>query len=298
MLVNKQTLGTIFTNIKTTFNKAFDATPTVWPKIAMLMPSTTSQNDYAWLSNFPKMRRWIGAKHIKSLAAHKYTLVNDPYEATIGVHKHQIADDNIGFIGPQAQGAGYSAKQWPDELVIDAVNQGTSQICHDGQYFFDTDHEVGAASVSNKFTLPLDISTLAAAKASYGAVRTAMKLYKDEEGRPLNITPNVLLVGPGLEDDARSLMTNDRLEDGKPNPYKGTAEVVVDARISSDTDWYLLDTTKPVKPFIFQQREKPVMMSLTDITSDHVFSLGEFLFGCEARGAAGYGFWQLAAKGN
>ncbi|MDO6804636.1 Mu-like prophage major head subunit gpT family protein, partial [Wenyingzhuangia sp. 1_MG-2023] len=147
-----------------------------------------------------------------------------PYEATIGVHKHQIADDNIGFIGPQAQGAGYSAKQWPDELVIDAVNQGTSQVCHDGQYFFDTDHEVGTASVSNKFTLPLDISTLAAAKASYGAVRTEMKLYKDEEGRPLNITPNVLLVGPGLEDDARSLMTNDRLEDGKPNPYKGTAE--------------------------------------------------------------------------
>lgn len=298
MLVNKQTLGAIFTNIKTTFNKAFEAAPSKWQKIAMRVPSTGSQNDYTWLNNFPKMRRWIGAKHIKSLGAHKYTLVNDPFEATIGVHKHDIADDNIGFIGPQSEGAGYSAKQWPDELVFEAVNQGTSQICHDGQYFFDTDHEVGDASVSNKFALPLDISTQAAAKASYGAVRTAMKLFKDDEGRPLNVTPNVLLVGPALEDTANTLMTADRLEDGKPNPYKGTAEVVVDARIESDTAWYLLDTTKPILPFIFQDREKPQMMALTDITSDHVFNLGEFLFSCEARGAAGYGFWQLAAKGN
>jgi phage major head subunit gpT-like protein len=108
----------------------------------------------------------------------------------------------------------------------------------------------------------------------------------------------VLLVGPGLQDDANSLMTSDRLDDGKTNPYKGTATVVVDARLANSTDWYLLDTTKPVKPFIFQQREKPTMMSLTDITSDHVFNQGEFLFSCEARGAAGYGFWQLAAKGN
>jgi phage major head subunit gpT-like protein len=87
MLVNKQTLGTIFTNIKTTFNKAFEAAPSKWQQIAMLMPSTTSQNDYAWLSNFPKMRRWIGAKHIKSLAAHKYTLVN--HRCTQACHRRR-----------------------------------------------------------------------------------------------------------------------------------------------------------------------------------------------------------------
>lgn len=297
MLVNKDTLGNIFRNIKATFHKAFDSAPSKWQKVAMLVPSTTSIEDYAWLSNFPKMRLWIGEKFVKSLSANKYTLKNDPYEATIEVHKHQIADDQIGFIGPQAQGAGYSAKQWPDELVFEAVNKGTTTICHDGQYFFDTDHPVGDGSVSNKFAYPLSIATLAAAKASYGAVRSAMKMQKDEEGRPLNVNPNVILVATNLEDDANTLMTVDKLEDGKPNPYKGTAEVV-EAPWLEDNAWYLLDTTKPVKPFVFQEREKPQMVSQTDLTSDAVFNTGMFKFGAEARGAGGYGFWQLAFKGN
>jgi phage major head subunit gpT-like protein len=296
MLINKANIGQLFTNIKATFNKAFDSAPAQWQKIAMLVPSTTSVEDYAWLENFPKMRKWIGEKFVKSLKAFKYSLTNEPYEATIEIHKHQLADDQIGFLMPQAQGVGFSAKQWPDELVFDAVNKGTSTICHDGQYFFDTDHPVGDASVSNKYNLTLDISTQAAAKASYGAVRTAMKNQKDEEGRPLNVNPNILLVSTNLEDTANALMTNDRLEDGKPNLYKGTAEVVVAPWLDDDT-WYLLDTTKPVKPFVFQQREKPNMVSQTDINSDAVFNTGMFRFGAEARGTAGYGFWQLAFKG-
>jgi len=121
-----------------------------------------------------------------------------------------------------------------------------------------------------------------------------MKKFKDDEGRPLNVTPNVLLVGPALEDTANALMTNDKLEDGKPNPYKNTATVVVDARISSDTAWFLLDTTKPVKPFVFQDRKSPVFVEQTDAQSDDVFNRKKFKFGAEARAAFGFGFWQLA----
>jgi phage major head subunit gpT-like protein len=296
MLINKAVLTQIFTNIKATFNKAFDAAPSQWQKIAMRVNSTTSVEDYAWLNNFPKMREWIGEKFVKSLETNKYSLKNKPYEATVEILRDNIEDDQLGFIGPQAQGAGFAAKQWPDELVFDAVNQGTSTICHDGQYFFDTDHPVGDTSVSNKYNLTLDISTQAAAKASYGAVRTAMKSQKDEEGRPLNVNPNILLVSTNLEDTANALMTVDRLEDGKPNLYKGTAEVVVVPWLTDNT-WYLLDTTKPVKPFVFQERKKPMMVSQTDMSSDDVFNKGVYKFGAEARGAAGYGFWQLAFKG-
>ena len=117
---------------------------------------------------------------------------------------------------------------------------------------------------------------------------------KDEEGRPLNITPNVLLVPPALEDTANALMKNDRLEDGKPNPYKGTAEVVVDARLTSDTAWFLLDTTKPLKPLFYQERKAPVFVEQTDPQSDDVFMKKKFKFGAEARAAGGYGFWQMA----
>lgn len=294
MLVNKTTLQAIFVSLKTTFHNAFGAAPSVWEKIAMKVSSTSSQNDYAWLSNFPKMREWVGDKVVKSLEGFKYTLANKSFEATVGVRRNDIEDDNLGIYAPQAQMAGYSARQWPDELVMDLVNAGFTADCYDGQYFFDTDHAVAGASVSNKGTAALSVATQAAAIASYGAGRTAMRKFKDDEGRPLNVIPNVLLVPPALEHVALALVNNDRLEDGKANPYKGTAEVVVDARLTSDTAWFLLDTTKPVKPFIFQERRAPVFVEQTGEDNDDVFMRGEFKFGAESRGNAGYGLWQLA----
>lgn len=294
MIINKSSIQLIFVNLLATFNKAFEAAPSVWQKIAMEVPSTGSRNDYAWLDNFPAMRKWIGDKQVKALAAHNYTIVNDDYEATIEVDRNDIEDDNLGIYGPQAQMAGFSAKQLPDEIVVALYNLGFTSKCFDGQYFFDTDHPVAGASVSNKGTAALTIATLAAATASYGAARTAMKLFKDDEGRALNITPNVLLVGPALEDIARVLLTNERLEDGKQNPYKGTAELVVDARITSATAWFLLDTTKPVRPAILQKRKAPVFVQQIGEEAENVFMRKKFRFGAEARMAGGYGFWQMA----
>lgn len=299
MLVNKDTLSALFISLKTTFNNAFDAAPSVWQKIAMLVPSTSGQNDYAWLSKFPRMRKWIGEKNIKSLEGAKYSIFNDDWEGTVEVDRNDIDDDNLGIYGPQAQMAGDSAKQLPDEIVMDLANNAFVTLCYDGQYFIDVDHPVRLAdgtivSVSNKGTKQLSAASQAAAAASYGAARIAMRKFKDDDGRPLNITPNVLLVPPALGDVARALMTNDRLDDGKANPYKGTAEVVEDARLISDTAWFLLDTTKPVKPFIYQERKKAVFVSQTDLQSDDVFTRKKFKFGAEARAAGGYGFWQLA----
>lgn len=299
LLVNRDSVSALFTSLKTTFNNAFAAAPSIWAKIAMKVPSSTGQNDYAWLSKFPKMRKWVGEKQVKSLEAAKYTVKNDDWEATVEVDRNDIEDDNLGIYGPQAQMAGESAKQLPDEIVAELVNGAFGAKCYDGQYFCDTDHVTGKDSsgadivVSNKGTVALSCATLAAAQASYGAARTAMKKFKDEEGRPLGVAPNVLLVPPALEDTANLLMTTDRLEDGKPNPYKGTAEVVVEPRLTSDTAWFLLDTSKPIKPFIYQERKAPVFVSQTDMQADDVFSRKQFKFGAEARAAGGYGFWQL-----
>lgn len=298
MIVNKSNVAAIFISLKTVFNKAFAGAETTWQKYAMLVPSTTSQEDYSWLSSFPKMRKWLGEKTVKALAAFKYTLVNDDFEATVEVDRNHIEDDQIGIYNPMAQEAGTSSKQWPDELCGAVVNGAFENKCYDGQYFCDTDHPVGdgaggVTSVSNKGTAALTIATQEAAKASYGAARTAMRKFKDDEGRPLGVKPNVLMVPPALEDVAKALVTAERLEDGKVNLYKGTAEVVVNDQLTSDTAWFLLDCSRPVKPFVFQRRKKPVFVQQTDPEADDVFMRKKFKFGAEARGKAGYALWQL-----
>lgn len=171
------------------------------------------------------------------------------------MRRNDIEDDQIGIYKPQAESAAWSAKQHPDELVFEAVNKAFTAKCYDGQPMISGSHKVGKLTFSNKGTKKLSIASLAAAQASYGVARTTMMKFKDESGRPLNVKPNILLVPPAQEDVANALMTVDRLEDGKPNPYKGTAKVQVSARLTDDNAWFLVDNTKPVKPFVYQVRK-------------------------------------------
>ena len=146
MLLNQSNLTAVFITLKTIFNKAFDAAPSIWEKTTMKVPSGSAQNDYSWLGRFPKMRKWLGDKVVRALSAHKYTVVNDDWEATVEVDRNDIDDDNIGIYNPMAQDAGFSAKQLPDEIDADLKNNAFTGVCYDGQYFYDTDHPVTDAN--------------------------------------------------------------------------------------------------------------------------------------------------------
>lgn len=58
--------------------------------------------------------------------------------------------------------------------------------------------------------------------------------------------------------------------------------------------WFLLDVSKPIKPFIYQPRKKYEFVSKDDPKDDNVFSLKQYVYGVDGRGNAGYGLWQLA----
>lgn len=299
MILNKANLTALFVALKTTFNNAFGAAPSQWDQVATLVPSTTRTNDYAWLDRFPRLKKWVGDKVVKALTQHNYTLTNDSYEATVEVDRDDIEDDQIGIYAPQAQDAGFSAKQWPDELVFEALNEAFTAKCYDGQPFISDKHPNGKDKdgkdvvVSNLGTAKLSAASLADAQKSYGAARTALRSVKDVEGRPLNVQPVLLVVPPALEDTANALMTAERLDDGKTNIYKNTAKVLVVPWLTSDTAWFLMDTTRAIKPLIFQQRKKPIFVSQQDMNNPDVFTRKKLKFGAEARGAAGYGLWQM-----
>lgn len=203
MLVNASALQSIFTGLKTLFNNALKAAPGNWQKTAMEVPSTGAGEDYAWLSRFPRMRKWIGDKVVKSIAAGKYYKANEDWEATIEVDRNDIEDDRLGLYNTQALQAGESAGELNDIIVDDLKNNAFTQTGFDGQYFYDTDHPVGDALASNKITKALSAANLAAVDASYGALRTMIMNFKDEEGMPLRLIPDTLEVPPALEAVAR-----------------------------------------------------------------------------------------------
>jgi len=60
----------------------------------------------------------------------------------------------------------------------------------------------------------------------YGAARQAMMGFKADSGKPLGITPNLLLVGPSNEKAALDVVQAERLANGADNVYRNTAKVV------------------------------------------------------------------------
>lgn len=58
--------------------------------------------------------------------------------------------------------------------------------------------------------------------------------------------------------------------------------------------WFLLDMSKPIKPFIFQERRPFAFKSFDDPNDKHVFMNDEFVYGVDGRMNVGYGLWQLA----
>ncbi len=149
MIINQSALTGIYRAFSTIFNQALEAVSPMWPTIAMQVPSTGRSVDYKWLGNFPMMREWLGDRVIKDLSAYHYEITNKDYESTIEVDRNDIEDDQIGVYTPMIQGLAQAAKEHPDYLVFALLAAGFTTTCFDGQYFFDTDHPVGASTQSN-----------------------------------------------------------------------------------------------------------------------------------------------------
>ena len=75
----------------------------------------------------------------------------------------------------------------------------------------------------------------------------------------------------------------------------GTAYSASNVQAGSGPAWFLLDTTRAIKPLIYQTRRDFDFVSKTDPrTSDRVFDRKEYVFGTDGRCNAGFGLWQLA----
>jgi phage major head subunit gpT-like protein len=83
-----------------------------------------------------------------------------------------------------------------------------------------------------------------------------------------------------------------------PNSYSvGGTGTVANYLAGAGPAWFLLDTTKSIKPFIWQDRKPFQLIPKFSLTDPQVFWNKEFQWGVDGRGNAGYGLWQLAYMG-
>ncbi|GAB6039009.1 Mu-like prophage major head subunit gpT family protein [Fundidesulfovibrio butyratiphilus] len=127
-------------------------------------------------------------------------------------------------------------------------------------------------------------------------------IYKplfEEMGRAAKVFPDEQVFGLMAQGGALSCYDGQPFFDVDHPVYPnvdGTGEPVAVANYAAGTEpaWYLLDDSRALKPFIFQERTKPELTTRTNLDDETVFTKDEYQFGIRYRCNAGFGFWQMA----
>ncbi|WP_339844306.1 Mu-like prophage major head subunit gpT family protein [uncultured Halopseudomonas sp.] len=127
---------------------------------------------------------------------------------------------------------------------------------------------------------------------SYGLFTPMMaQLGQDSKEHPAELIYDLLTNGFTRKSyDAQNFFDTDH-----PVTDKNGVEVSVsNFQGGTGTAWYLLDTTRMMKPIILQKRKDYKFVAMQSETDENVFMRKEYVYGVDARLNAGYGLWQLA----
>lgn len=149
MIINADALARVYTAFTAVFNSAFQAADTWYERVAMTVPAKTRIMDYKFLLDFPTVREWIGDRQISSLEPKAYQVETKDWEATIEIERNDVEDEQLGLYNPIIGAMAEAAKRHPEKLIALLLKNGSTSLCYDGQYFFDTDHPVGSQTASN-----------------------------------------------------------------------------------------------------------------------------------------------------
>jgi phage major head subunit gpT-like protein len=145
MIVKDSTLQALRTMVRGEFaaqTAALESANPLYKELATVITSNTSGNTYGWLGQFPKLREWVGDRVIKDIKESSYAIANKLYEATLGVKRTDIEDDNLGIYRPLARAMADEVLAFFNRNIAALLTGGFSALCFDGQNFFDLDHPV------------------------------------------------------------------------------------------------------------------------------------------------------------
>ncbi len=297
--------------LKKEFMKAYKEYPVDYPAVAQQISSSKNQETYAWLGSVPSIEEWKDEIGLEGMLEHNFSITNKRWGKGIAVSREALEDEQYGQISIRVKSLAQEGKRFFDELVWTLISQGnqTSGLsdtsdgrykkyldgktisCYDSKAFFASDHSEGDSGTQ---------SNLGSSELSSSALRTAitaMRKFKDDQGKYLNINPNLLIVPPDLQWEAEELLKSTYYpEEGSTtaklaaNVLKGKLDLLVTPYLSDSNDWFLFDTRGIVKPVILQMRRPP---EFNEVISSRDYHLrGMIYYTVNWRGMVGFGDWR------
>jgi phage major head subunit gpT-like protein len=299
-VVTSDFLAGVLTNFRALYEKDFQAAQAfqAWRQVAMEIPSKTLTETYEWFGTPPQMEDVThGEPSLEGLEEYNFSITNNLYKAAIEVSRSAIEDDRLGLILPRVRQLGGEAARHPGQLIFNLV--ADNGVAYDGTAFFANTRVIGkSANIDNIIGGAYGAGTVAEFQAGLRAGRAAMIQFEDDQGRPMALTPNVLMVPPDLEETAFQSLNVERAgrQDRAvipPSPgasfNAGGYMVIVNPYLATADDWYMFHVAGAIKPFVYQTRIAPALEGITTPNSESGIIRDKFLYSVRARYNAGYG---------
>jgi phage major head subunit gpT-like protein len=279
-------------------NQAMQAMP-FYPAVCYDASSMGDSEKYGWIGSMPGMQEWVGERQFSELRSANFVIENKHYESSLKISKNSIKDDKLGQYGPVMEQLAIEATHHPDELFFNALANGESTTCFDGQFFFDTDHAWGnSGTQSNDLSYTVASTSAVTVDEFKAALRAQVKAllgFKNDQGklyhRPTvnRLSDLTLLVPLALRDQAYDAIESQMISNSS-NVVVDRPTIVASPYLTSDVKFYLFKTGDPVKPMVFQQRE-PLTRQMKGLDDSEV---KDVKFMTEARYNVGYFAWWTA----
>lgn len=275
-------------------------------RLATVISTTMPTQRYAWLGAVPPMREFIDERRPSGLSANAVTIEDKTFESTIAVERKAVEDDQLDLIRLRVRDLAFRVAAHRQQMVVEALANGFSVAGYDGANLFSATHPIPGGTFSNRTTSALSAASLASAVST-------MMTVPDDAGTPMGIVPDTLVVGPAQQWTALELVESpvvvykgNATDSAGSTPYRnalnGRLNVVVSPFLqgSSANYWFLLDTKRPIRAVILQQRsDVPVEFTAMEASSgsEAAFMRDRYYYGVRGRYNVGFGLWQTAFGG-
>lgn len=272
-------------------------------RIAMLQPSDSDDEDYAWLGEPPRMRQLDDDDGLvfDGMSDALYSVTNQLWAAGLRINRRQFDDQKANVITRRIQQLAQVGANHINRMIISALIDGDAVDCYDGEEFFDNAHPArGQQTATQDNLLAGSGTTTAQVQADVGDAIETLLSFVAENNEPFSeeIFKVAIVYPVGLHrqmlEATRALIianTSNVLPEGFE------FDLVPSARLAADdaNDFYVLDTTEPSDlPLILQERDGLEVDQKLD--GDDAFDNEIYKFKIRWRGAPAYGHWQRAAK--
>jgi phage major head subunit gpT-like protein len=307
--------------VKTEYNAAYVRAmeKPKWKDIATEIPTVLPIQKYGWLGRGGVMKLFQDEVEAQPVFEASYVLSDNIYKGNLPIDRRTLEDEQYGLLMMRVRELAQEPVRHWNQLAYSGLVLGFSNLCSDGQYFFNNSHQQGNSPTQNN-TVSSSLSD-----AALETAETSMLAFVDDKGIPLEIMPDTLIVGPALARRAATLVDSETVVhfpgDGAigsgataytpfTNYFKGKYKVIVNPYLINDSTtnafhginaayyWFLADTSREIKPIVIQNREDVPITLETDMDQPSAKIKDLYQFTARGRYVQGYGLWQTCWGSN